>query len=531
MPPPLIRALRCFYVNNVHTMKLKGRRFPSITSQSGIRQGCPLSPLLFAIVVDLFLRRLDTLFPHECTRAFADDIAMVLHNFDSSADLLITEFRKFGDISGLHLGMSKTILIPLWTFDERSFKGFLRDTFPAWSTAQVKTCGKYLGFMLGPGKRDSSWTDVLEKYRSRSVVWSGPPVGLFRATQIYKTLVCSVLAFVCQLEEPPEAAILLESICMRKFALGPGNWISTLDLFHLQDLFGLPVSFPSIRTYALASKLRVARFEIGDIHAKSRELTALLSNTVVKPVPHDWYERSCIRLLAAAVSQAEALRVTHASITQALKAKTSLSGAKLSAFIRIHYQKEAYKQLLSKGCDGLDVERRHRHRQSRWALQAYPGISARWAASLFRRLASLVRPRVISSIARTHWNAWCTSRRFQQEGTCRFLCSPSACDSIEHYMFCPVFVSLATEILHLPKFDSMQDFLLLNHRLWDDGRLAVSAIAVHALYTAFNQARQGPFACPSDTVDFMERCCRHQVLGHQKSKAFLASALQNGCRR
>ena len=406
MPPPLIRALRCFYVNNVHTMKLKGRRFPSITSQSGIRQGCPLSPLLFAIVVDLFLRRLDTLFPHECTRAFADDIAMVLHNFDSSADLLMSEFRKFGAISGLHLGMSKTILIPLWTFDERSFKGFLRDTFPAWSTAQVKTCGKYLGFMLGPGKRDSSWTDVLEKYRSRSVVWSGPPVGLFRATQIYKTFVFSVLAFVCQLEEPPEAAILLESICMRKFAPGPGNWISALDLFHLQDLFGLPVSFPSIRTYALASKLRVARFEIGDIHAKSRELTALLSNTVVKPVPHDWYERSCIRLLAAAVSQAEALRVTHALITQALKAKTSLSGAKLSAFIRIHYQKEAYKQLLSKGCDGLDVERRHRHEQSRWALQAYPGMAARWAASLFRRLASLVRPRVISSIARTHWNAW-----------------------------------------------------------------------------------------------------------------------------
>ena len=99
-PPPLIRALRCFYVNNFHTMKLKGRRFPSITSQSGIRQGCPLSPLLFAIVVDLFLRRLDTLFPHECTRAFADDIAMVLHNFDSSAELLMSDFANFAPSLG-----------------------------------------------------------------------------------------------------------------------------------------------------------------------------------------------------------------------------------------------------------------------------------------------------------------------------------------------------------------------------------------------------------------------------------------------
>ena len=75
MPPHMLQAIRCLYANNYHTLKLKGQHFPSFLSTGGVRQGCPLSPILFVLCVDVLLRRLRDELPSACIRAFADDNA------------------------------------------------------------------------------------------------------------------------------------------------------------------------------------------------------------------------------------------------------------------------------------------------------------------------------------------------------------------------------------------------------------------------------------------------------------------------
>eukprot|EP00972_Heterocapsa_arctica_P062534 9220168-Heterocapsa_arctica.AAC.1 len=58
-----------------------------------------LSPLLFVLVADLLLRRLRRKFilpdnqGHALLRAFADDTALVIPNFDKVADDILTTFE------------------------------------------------------------------------------------------------------------------------------------------------------------------------------------------------------------------------------------------------------------------------------------------------------------------------------------------------------------------------------------------------------------------------------------------------------
>ena len=58
MPQNWIEAIKFLYVSNFHVLKLNGGMHSAFYVESGVRQGCPLSPILFALCADLFLRRL-----------------------------------------------------------------------------------------------------------------------------------------------------------------------------------------------------------------------------------------------------------------------------------------------------------------------------------------------------------------------------------------------------------------------------------------------------------------------------------------
>jgi hypothetical protein len=183
---------------------------------------------------------------------------------------------------------------------------------------------------------------------------------------------------------------------------------------------------------------------------------------------------------------------------------------------------------LANGWDRAVAEVRHRQKQSRWELNTWPRFGAYRAIALFKRIGRLVKPNVHASLIRTHWNAWCTRRRFQLEGPCMFGCSPTALDALEHYVHCPWFRRLTENILHLPRFHSMCEFLLLDHRLWSDRRLAVSAIAVHVFYTVFNRLRTHPAERTDEHMhDLLRRTCYHAVLGHRASANALQLAINN----
>ena len=114
LPEAALSAARALYDNNRCRLAFAGSLWASFDLQSGIRQGCPLSPLLFATVLHPFLRRLKRRLPEQTVRAYADDTAAVVHNITQAAPILVEEFSALASVANLVINIPKTVCIPLW---------------------------------------------------------------------------------------------------------------------------------------------------------------------------------------------------------------------------------------------------------------------------------------------------------------------------------------------------------------------------------------------------------------------------------
>jgi hypothetical protein len=237
MPKGAINFIRSLYSQNKCVIACKGALFNGFNLTAGIRQGCPLSPLLFVITLDLLLRRLQKVAPCALTRAFADDTAMVIDDLFDLAGPIHKVFQDFGTISRMVLNIPKTVIIPLWHQPLAGIKGKIAQELPDWRDVEVNTAGRYLGFMSGPGKGTLSWTKANLKYEERVGLWSSQGLGLQYSAMSYNIFAVSVLSYLAQLENPPAETYQLESAAMVKVAVGPGNWSSAEDLWHLRECY------------------------------------------------------------------------------------------------------------------------------------------------------------------------------------------------------------------------------------------------------------------------------------------------------
>ncbi len=80
---------------------------------AGVRQGCPLSPLIYALVAEILLDKLELEVPETFTAAYADDTALVIKDFWRDAKKIAQIFEEWKRITGLKLNLKKSIIIPL----------------------------------------------------------------------------------------------------------------------------------------------------------------------------------------------------------------------------------------------------------------------------------------------------------------------------------------------------------------------------------------------------------------------------------
>ena len=259
VPAPILNYVFCLYLEDHCSLIIGGARHPGFQLLSGICQGCALSLLCFAIAADLLLRRLSRLIPDACIRAYAGDLAMVLQSSQSALPLLVRIFQ-YSFISGLHINLPKTVLIPLGTFDLDPWHIEICRQFPVWHNIKMQHHATYFGFILGPSRGDLIYDKPLSKFAQRAKDWSAVSCGLALTTIACSVYILPVSLFAAQLDSPPASWTQAGKTAIRRLLPGPANWC-TMDALRSLSVFKFPKGLPDLHHLPKAIQFRVATTE------------------------------------------------------------------------------------------------------------------------------------------------------------------------------------------------------------------------------------------------------------------------------
>ena len=258
LPKKLIQILKGLYKRNRHIIKIDGAKYKGPTLLSGVRTGCPLSMLLFAICIEPLLRKLSSyIAPHEALGAFADDVGLVLANVFQSLPMVLAIFNAFGACSNLRLNLAKTWLVPLW--DVVSWEETIASIIECCADAkglQVAHQAVYLGFCLGPLGPFHLWCEVIRKAADVLVCWKNLHAGIFYSIIAHNVYIAPIFGYIGQLFVPDASVKVFVDKIRASLFVGPGNWISQELVTSLKEI-GFPISLRDIEKEARASQFRV----------------------------------------------------------------------------------------------------------------------------------------------------------------------------------------------------------------------------------------------------------------------------------
>lgn len=239
--------------------------FHKIYFESGVKQGCPLSPLLFLLVMDVLDWLLTTYTGCEI-RLYADDTAIGSINLAVKLPTISIIFKIFADTTGLQINISKSVCISTY------HHAGLRAALDAVGWTDVKVVGKapYLGIHMGHlVTLDDIFAPVREKFMSRLRDFTAVKydISLSKRVTVWNTWLLPVFSFVSKFYRIP-TDYQSELDRERDYWIDPSKRFTVRHLTRPSHLVGL--ACPIRDTYHHNTALLVSNASLPHFHTDGR---------------------------------------------------------------------------------------------------------------------------------------------------------------------------------------------------------------------------------------------------------------------
>jgi len=273
-PPKICRLLRAMHSHTTVRFLANGRISEKLEVTSGIRQGCPLAPLLFIIAVDLLydvveeedgIRGIELSTEEGCralkVAGYADGTAIYIAHC-SMQRAALAAVSKFSAVSGLRLNIKKSVAINLGhpqqpqTAEEQGNTG----------AVQVSQSSRYLGHIAGSADTvEEAWNRALDTLRVRLVLAEDKTNTAQQRARIAAAVIIPKLLYVARHAWPTGEIIKRTDKCIRNYVWRsqfvdtgqpPAGWIPT-ELAEQSSGKG-GIGLPNLKTELIALSAMVA---------------------------------------------------------------------------------------------------------------------------------------------------------------------------------------------------------------------------------------------------------------------------------
>jgi len=201
-----IEWIQIIYGHCSARVKINGFSTDTFSIKRGIRQGCPLSSLLYVLcaeVLNLEIKRNENIVglkyngnEHK-NAGYADDLSAIVTKKES-IDELFTTLENFGKATNAKVNVEKTEA--LWVGNWRT--NIDRPKSLNWTNSMIKN----LGVWVGNDRKEIaniSFNEIMDKIKDKLKFWGGKGISLKGKVRVINTFILPKLWYACEIHNIP----------------------------------------------------------------------------------------------------------------------------------------------------------------------------------------------------------------------------------------------------------------------------------------------------------------------------------------